>query len=393
LHGFQLDSEIFRSQFLEDDPQPLLPLAYIRHIETLVPEVSYPQSMAGEVLSSRTESDRTKRYIRKVYAESGIDQRHSVLTDFLPGGQGSGLFVEADGSSREPTTGERNAVYVEKARELVPQIAKNAMANCPGVDASEITHVITVSCTGFFNPGPDLLVIDALDLSPKVHRYHLGFMGCYAAFPALKMAAQFCDLDESANVLVVCLELCSIHLQNKDDLDSIVANSVFADGAAAAVVSSRAPEKGERGYLLNHFACNLAREGIEDMAWDIGDHGFNIVLSKYVARIIGAGIRGLIDEVFSESPLTPDDIVHWAVHPGGRAILDKIETGLDLDEEQIRASRETLARFGNMSSATVLFVLSAILADEKTRNDDAVCAMAFGPGLTIETSVLNAVVA
>ena len=129
------------------------------------------------------------------------------------------------------------------------------------------------------------------------------------------------------------------------------------------------------------------------MAWDIGDHGFNIVLSKYVARIIGAGIRELIEEVFSGTPLAPEDIHHWAVHPGGRAILDKIETGLALEEAQIEASRETLATFGNMSSATVLFVLAAILSDEKTADKDHVCAMAFGPGLTIETGILKTVIA
>ena len=368
-------------------------MAFIRHLETLVPEISYPQDLAGEILSSRSESDRTRRYIRKVYAESGIAQRHSVVPDFLQSESGPGLFIAEDGSPREPTTGERNDVYVREAKKLIPEIARNAVANCEGIEASDITHVITVSCTGFFNPGPDLLVIDALDLSPKVQRYHLGFMGCYAAFPALKMASQFCDLDESATVIVVCLELCSIHLQNKDDLDSIVANSVFADGAAAAIVSARSPAKGQRAYRINQFACNLAREGIEDMAWDIGDHGFNIVLSKYVARIIGAGIKGLIEEVFSGSELTPGDMARWAVHPGGRAILDKIETSLELTPEQIQASREILSAYGNMSSATVLFVLASILAEESTRDGDAVCAMAFGPGLTIETGVFNAVVA
>jgi predicted naringenin-chalcone synthase len=366
-------------------------MSYIRHIETLVPEVSYPQTLAGEVLSERSASDKTKRYIKKVYAASGIEKRHSIVTDFLPGCE-TGLFVESDGSVKEPTTGERNAAYVAAAKEMVPEIARRAMDHCPGISSWDITHVITVSCTGFFNPGPDLLVIDALDLSPKVERYHLGFMGCYAAFPALKMASQFCALDESATVLIVCLELCSIHLQNKDDLDSIVANSVFADGAAAAVVSSRPPEAGERGFSIEHFGCNLAREGIDDMAWDIGDHGFNIVLSKYVARIIGAGIKGLMDEVLSGSDLSPDDIVHWAVHPGGRAIVDKVESGLELQADQVRASRETLSSFGNMSSATILFVLLAIMNDEKTNDGDSVCAMAFGPGLTIETSILNAVV-
>lgn len=367
-------------------------MAFIRHIETLVPDISYPQDLACEVLSARSDSDRTKRYVRKVYAESGIKKRHSVVADFLDGGN-PGLFVGEEGATREPSTGERNDLFVEEARKMIPDVARRAVGNCPDFEASDITHVITVSCTGFFNPGPDLLVIDALDLSPKVERYHLGFMGCYAAFPALKMAHQFCELDPSANVIVVCHELCSLHLQNKDDLDSIVANSVFADGAAAVLVSSKPPPSGERGYQFSHFACNLAREGVNDMAWDIGDHGFNIVLSKYVARIIGAGIKGLIEEVFRGTGLAPEEITRWAVHPGGRAILDKIETSLELAPDQIEASRKILSDFGNMSSATVLFVLAEILKEAGTKDGDSVCAMAFGPGLTVETSVLNAVVA
>lgn len=366
-------------------------LAFIRHIETLVPEISYPQDVAAAILGGRSGSERTRRYIRKVYGESGIKKRHAVVPDFLTGTTGPGLFFDADGSAKEPTTGERNAVYIREARKLIPEIARRAVAGCEGIEAREITHVVTVSCTGFFNPGPDLLVIEALDLAPTVQRYHLGFMGCYAAFPALKMAAQFCDLDASANVLIVCLELCSLHLQNKDDLDTIVANSVFADGAAAVVVSAKPPPGGRHGFEVNRFACNLATEGAGDMAWDIGDHGFNLVLSKYVARIIAAGIEGLIDEVFAGSELTPAEIAHWAVHPGGRAILDKVSQSLHLDPGQIEASREVLAQFGNMSSATVLFVLREILHDPRTKSGDAVCAMAFGPGLTVETGVFAVV--
>lgn len=367
-------------------------MAFIRHLETLVPDPCYSQSFACEIMIDRSGTDRAKRYIKKVYSESGIATRHSVLTDFKDETTPPRLFRQADGSFREPSTGERNAVYVEEARRLIPEIARRTVANCPGISAEEITHVITVSCTGFFNPGPDLLVIDALDLAPSVQRYHLGFMGCYAAFPALKMAEQFCQADPSAVVLVVCLELCSLHMQSRDDLDSIVANSVFADGAAAAVISAKPPAKGERGYSLSRFASSLAREGASDMAWDIGDEGFNIVLSKYVARIIGAGIKDIVDDVFSGSGRAVADIRKWAIHPGGRAILDKIGTSLELQPDQIEASRATLARYGNMSSATILFVLAEILGNHATQDGDSICAMAFGPGLTIETAILDAVV-
>ncbi|MDF1657629.1 MAG: type III polyketide synthase [Verrucomicrobiales bacterium] len=366
-------------------------MAFLRHIETLVPEHGYRQERIGKILGQRSGSDRTKRYIRSVYGESAIEKRHCIVPDFEEGFSGPSLYVDADGSPKEPSTGERNDAYVAEARKMTPEIARRSVAACEGVEAKNITHVITVSCTGFFNPGPDLLVIEALGLAPTTQRYHLGFMGCYAAFPALKMAAQFCDLDESANVLIVCLEFCSLHLQNKNDLDTIVANSVFADGAAAAIVSGQAPPTGVRGYDLLRFASSLVPEGADDMAWDIGDHGFNIVLSKYVARIIGSGIKELIDEVFAGSGMTPEEIAKWAVHPGGRAILDKVGESLELAPDQLAASREVLAQYGNMSSATVLFVLAEVLREADTKPGDSICAMAFGPGLTIETGVFKVV--
>lgn len=367
-------------------------MAYIHHIETLVPEWSYSQCELSERMLERTSNERSKRFIKKAYAESGIETRNSVLSDFQENAAEPRLYRNPDGSMKSSSTGERNAVYVEEAKRLIPQIALRTLENCQGISAEEITHVITVSCTGFFNPGPDLLLIDSLGLSPSVQRYQLGFMGCYAAFPALRMADQFCRADPSAVVLVVCIELCTIHMQDKDDIDSVVANSLFSDGLAAVLVSAKKPASGSRGFEISHFASNLAREGANDMAWDIGDHGFNIILSKYVSRIIGAGIRGIIDEAFADSGTSTDEIVKWAVHPGGRAILDKVETSLGLLPEQIESSRATLSRFGNMSSATVLFVLAEILRDPNTKDRDSICAMAFGPGLTIETSILHAVV-
>ena len=364
-------------------------MAFIHHIETLVPKWSYAQSELCERMLERMINERTKRFIRKAYAESGIETRHSVLSDFQQESASPRLYRHPDGSMKSASTGERNAVYVEEAKRLIPQIALRTLENCPGISAAEITHVITVSCTGFFNPGPDLLLIDCLGLSPSVQRYQLGFMGCYAALPALRMADQFCCADPSAVVMIVCIELCTIHMQDKDDIDSVVANSVFSDGLAAVLVSSKMPT---RGFDISHFASSLAPEGVNDMAWDIGDHGFNIILSKYVSRIIGAGIRGIIDDAFAKSGLSPDDIRTWAVHPGGRAILDKVESSLGLLPEQIESSRATLSSYGNMSSATILFVLAEILRDPRTRNGENICAMAFGPGLTIETSILHAVV-
>lgn len=367
-------------------------MAYIHHIETLVPEISYTQEFACEVMKTWTPDAKAQRYIKKIYSASGINKRHSVVKDFGKGGSDSLSIYRNNGELREPSTGERNAVFVDESRAMVKEVARRAMANCSAVSTDEITHLITISCTGFYNPGPDLAVMDALGLPANVQRFHLGFMGCYAAFPALKMAEQFCKADPSANILIVSVELCSLHLQIKDDLDTILANSVFADGAAAVVVNGNAPEPGQRALSLEHFACSLAPEGVEDMAWDIGDKGFNIILSKYVARIIGAGIKGIISEILAGNELAPEDIDTWAIHPGGRSILDKIETSLEIQPKQIEASRNVLFDYGNMSSPTILFILAEILQGSVTENGDKICAMAFGPGLTIETATLDAVI-
>lgn len=367
-------------------------MAWIQHIETFVPEFSYTQDFACEVMKTWAQNERSIRYINKVYSGSGIKKRHSVVKDYGKEGSDSLSLYRANGELREPTTGERNDVYAVESKAIVETVAKRALENCPGVSAEDFTHVITVSCTGFYNPGPDLAVVNALDLPAEVQRFHLGFMGCYAAFPALKMAEQFCRADPSANVIIVCVELCSLHLKVQEDLDTLLANSVFSDGAAAVIVNNRKPAAGQRALELKHFACSLAREGEEDMAWDIGDRGFNIVLSKYVAKIIGAGIEDIVSDILSRFDLSLDDIQTWAVHPGGKSILDKIETSLRIEEPQLASSRNVLANFGNMSSVTILFILAEILQSGETRDGEKICAMAFGPGLTIETAVLKAVV-
>lgn len=368
-------------------------VSQIHHIETMVPGEKYRQSDLCECMIERTSDPRSRRIIQKAYAESAIHTRHSVLSDFQHDAVSPRLYRNPEGTIRRTaSTGERNRIYTEEVKRIVPEVAKRAIENCPSIRAEQITHVITVSCTGFFNPGPDLLLIDCLGLAPTTQRYHLGFMGCYAAFPALRMADQFCRADPSAVVLIVCVELCTIHMQDRDDMDSVVANSVFADGAAAVLVTAAEPSPGSRSLRIAHYASGLAREGMDDMAWDIGDHGFNIVLSKYVSRIIGAGIRAIVDDAFATNGISPDSISKWAVHPGGRSILDKVESSLALRPDHLLSSREILSRYGNMSSATVLFVLADILQSSCLRDGESICAMAFGPGLTIETSILHALV-
>lgn len=362
---------------------------YIHHIETQLPNYSYRQDYARDRMIGWMPGKRNRRLIRGIYDHSGIDTRYSVLPDFGPGAEPILFRENEDGRIIEPSTHARNRFYAECSRKLVVEVGRKAIENSEEFSASDITHVITVSCTGFYNPGPDLDLILGLDLPDGTERYNLGFMGCYAAFPAMRMADRFCQARPDAVVLVVCLELCSLHLQFHEETDSLLANSLFADGAAGLLISARPPVARRPALSIESFASALAPEGAEDMAWEVGNHGFDIRLSTYVPSIIAANIRGIVDGVLQSSPWNISDIGIWAVHPGGRAILDKIEEGLQLGADQLDDSREVLRQYGNMSSVTVLFVLNRILNRPNLHEPHPVCAMAFGPGLTIETALLE----
>lgn len=387
---------------------------HLHHVATVVPSASYSQAAAGEVMRRWVGGDRrTDLLLRRIYGNSGIARRQSVLEDFLdgPGREaahaaevptdedgaaraarlpaqqaGGGFYIDDAGGFRDPTTAERNARYRAEAGPLFIEAARRALDGVDGIDRSDVTHLVTVSCTGFYAPGPDLDVVHGLGLAATTERYHVGFMGCYAAFPALRMARAFCQADPNAVVLVVATELCTLHLQPSREVDPIVAASVFADGAAAAVVSSRPPTG--PALRMERFVDGLAPEGASDMAWTIGDHGFEMVLSSYVPKVVGEKSHEALGPLLADSGATIDDVARWAVHPGGRAILDRLAEGLDLPESALAASRSVLRRYGNMSSATVLFVLAELMA-EPGLPDEPIVAMAFGPGLTVASGLFT----
>jgi predicted naringenin-chalcone synthase len=363
---------------------------WIQHIETMNPGTRYSQEYASAKMQGWTDDERRKRMIRVLYQKSGIDQRYSVIDSFDQGLPGDFFPSGKDGRQRELSTAERNAIYTREVHRLSVDLARQAIANCPAIVAQDITHVVTVSCTGFCNPGPDFHIVNELGLSPATQRYHLGFMGCYAAFPGLRMAKQFCEAHPAAVVLVMCLELCSLHLQLGGTEDTMLANSLFADGAAVAIVSARHPLDNQNCFRLDTFHSSLITSGKGDMTWTIGDRGFDIALSSYVPKIIGANIRSAVLPLLAARNVTLADIDIWAVHPGGKAIVDKIVESLALNENQVAAARKVLHELGNMSSATILFVLQEILRRPDAPSQEDVCAMAFGPGLTVEMGLLQA---
>jgi predicted naringenin-chalcone synthase len=364
--------------------------AWIHRIDTIVPGFSFAQEEASGKMQEWTRDERGRRLVRAIYRNSGIERRYTVIADYDGNKPGSFFRTGSDGTLEGPGTAARNAIFTSESRTLSVALARKVLGNCPGVGAEDVTHVITVSCTGFCNPGPDYYIVRDLGMSPGTQRYHLGFMGCYAAFPALRMAAQFCEVDRGAVVLVLCLELCSLHLQLNGKEDSILANSLFSDGAAAAVVSAREPGPGERAYRIDGFRSTLVPAGEQEMAWSIGDHGFDIALSGYVPKIIGANLGEFVAPSLAVIGTSIADVDLWAVHPGGKSILDQVQRCLDLRAEQMQASREVLRRCGNMSSASILFVLAEILEQPAGGVESKVCAVAFGPGLTVEMALLAA---
>ncbi|MBW6510624.1 MAG: type III polyketide synthase [Desulfuromonadaceae bacterium] len=363
---------------------------WIQNIATMTPGVAYTQTFASEKMQGWTADERLKRMVRILYQRSGIEQRYSVIKSFDDNSDDDFFPLTADGLRRERTTAERNAIYRREAHHLSVDLARKTIAESPGIAPGDITHVITISCTGFYNPGPDYQIISELGLPSTTQRYNLGFMGCYAFFPGLRMATQFCQANPAAVVLVMCLELCSIHLQLNGRDDSMLANSLFADGAGAAIISTRQPLADQSCYRLDDFHSTLIPDGAADMAWTIGDLGFDIALSSYVPKIIGANIREVLQPILGEGHCRLNAIDTWAIHPGGKAIIDKVAESLELDESQIAASRNVLRQYGNMSSATILFVLQQILQNRAGSSREKVCAMAFGPGLTVEMALFEA---
>jgi predicted naringenin-chalcone synthase len=360
---------------------------FIHSIETGVPETQYSQEfIRGLMEKSIHASGKTARYLHRIYSRSGIETRHSVIRDFAPDAPRKPFFTSGpDGSLNTPDTRARNDIYISESRRMFTNLARKAIENCPGARAADITHVITASCTGFYSPGPDFFIARELGLAENVRRFHVGFMGCQAAFPALKMATAFCRADPNAVALVVCVELCTIHLQFIDQVDSILAGAIFSDGGAAAVISGRDPTPKQIVLEIHDFGSAMVPDTETKMAWQMGNQGFDLILSSSVPDIIDRNLGRMLAPMFQSWKLNPTDIDTWAIHPGGKAILDKIEKSLDLRPKQIRSSREILRQFGNMSSATIFFVLGDILKSPAARSREKICAIAFGPGLTVET--------
>lgn len=362
------------------DPGPA-----ILAIGTAVPPYRITQADACAWVSDSLQAGQPqRRLLARLYRLSGIETRYSCLPDAAALAPDS-RFAPGRSVAETPTTAERMAIYQHEAVQLGVAAAQRALAApLPPDAAASVTHLIVVSCTGFFAPGLDLAIALRLGLRPSVQRTLVGFMGCAAAFNGLRLAAQIVDGQPDARVLVVCVELCTLHLQPGDDRVALTVASIFADGAAACLVGA-AGQAGDL-LLLNRLHSQVQPDTEDAMAWQIGDHGFVMRLSPEVPRYVGMLAPLALATLLEGQPVPR----FWAIHPGGRAIVDRLAELLQLAPAQTAASYAVLRRYGNMSSPTILFVLRELL-DELRRSASPVhgVAVAFGPGLVTEMASLT----
>jgi predicted naringenin-chalcone synthase len=372
--------------------------AAITSIGTANPIYKQEQSVtAGFIAQTLRLSPAKKRLLKSVYQSTAIDCRYSVLSDFCKE-PGSYEFFPNDVDASFPSTGERMRIYKEHALPLAMDAIKDCFSGFCDFDRQSITHVITASCTGMYAPGIDIEIVKHLKLNTEVKRTVINFMGCYAAFNAIKVAHDICRSSPSAKVLVVCVELCTIHFQKNTSIDNIFANAIFADGAAAVLIESvlnAAHKSGQQYFKLEDFYCDILSDHHSDMTWHIADNGFDIVLSSYVPQAIQHGIADFTFRFMKKYNLSLEDIGFYAIHPGGYKILKACEEALSITEYDNRYAYHVLKNYGNMSSATVLFVLKAIWDDIQIHHkninhkNSKIFSCAFGPGLTLESMILE----
>ncbi|AEL25539.1 type III polyketide synthase [Cyclobacterium marinum] len=353
----------------------------IKSIGLASPGKPIPQELICSFMQKAHDLDaQESRKLAYVYRKSGITQRYSVLEDFkFSNVEDFRFFPKNKRLEPFPTTDCRMEVF----RQVAPQLASEAIEKClekSKLEPNQITHLILISCTGMYAPGVEMDIIERMGFASNVERYAIHFMGCYAAFNGIKMADRICKSEPSAKVLVLSVELCTLHFQKEYNEDNILANALFGDGAAAVLIA-----QGEQGLQIEDYESNIIPDGADDMAWAIGNFGFQMKLSKYIPGLLEKGIKQFSEGMEKKFGLS--GIKHFAIHPGGKQILNKVEAAFGIEERRNKHAHQVLKDFGNMSSVTILFVLEAILRDATIHGK--ILAMGFGPGLTLESLLIS----
>lgn len=389
-----------------------MPLS-ILGLGTALPEHTMSQDAALDMTTNIVGQDeRQRRLLRVLFRKSGVKNRHTCVPhpiayewlrqeaelaaaataggggDFLPGngkGAGDSYLTEPSPLNWGPTTRERMLMYAEFGSPLAKEAVGNAFDDA-GLSTQDVTHLVTVSCTGFDAPGIDIELMDGLKLRPTTQRVNVGYMGCHGAINGLRVARGIAASEPGSVVLLSATELCSLHYRFNWDDEGIIGNALFADGSAAILVGNRDLPASKPTFQLKATGSCLIPDSRHVMSWRVGDHGFEMRLTAEVSEKINTYLRPWMSEWLAGHGHSIESIASWAVHPGGPRILQAVEEALSLPGEATRNSHEVLAAYGNMSSPTVLFIL------DRMRRSDAprpCVALGFGPGLVAEAALFE----
>ncbi|TAF67037.1 MAG: type III polyketide synthase [Cytophagales bacterium] len=366
----------------------------IKAIGTATPNYKINQkNILESLLAILNLPEEAQRKMKVLFRHTGIQHRYSVLEDYTQSQKQ--LFFRPSPTAPFPSTAERMQRYQKEALPLVLKAIENLEISTAQLQTT--THLIVVSCTGMYAPGIDIELIQQLHLNSTIQRTAIQFMGCYAAFNALKMADYICKSDPQAKVLVVGVELCTLHLQAEPEEDNLLSAAIFADGAAALWLennynAAEEAKNNKKGIQLKHFYCDLVPQGATDMSWHIRNYGFDMRLSSYVPDLLGGKMQELLQKLQQIWQINLQNIDLWAIHPGGKRILETLEKVLTLTPEKNQYAYKVLAEYGNMSSVTVLFVLKEIFKQlTPADKGKTMMSMAFGPGLTLESALMEIV--
>lgn len=363
-------------------------MSRIISIGTALPEYGTDQGTILDFMRTAYDDDQASRKLNVLFHHSGINRRYSTLADFGNYQAGENRQFE---NKNVPGIVKRLDLFKENVIPLAVASIQNALEKLnTNVTEFEITHLITVSCTGIYAPGIDSVITEKLGLNDDIFHTSVNFMGCNAAFHALKIGDMIARTEENARVMIVCVELCTLHFQPKNNHDNLLSNTIFGDGAAAVVLVSETAAKRnhQRGMTINGFFSLLLNKGKGLICWDITPVNFEMVLDAGVPELIGEEVIELVQRAGMKFGIDPSSIDKWAIHPGGKKILDTIEKRLGLTDGDMKYSRKVLADYGNMSSPTILFVLNEIM-EEGHLSTETVFSMGFGPGLSIETALFT----
>lgn len=356
-------------------------------IGTAVPGYSSTQETILNFMQKEYQDAAASRKLNILFRQSAIQSRHSVVPDFSDNDERL-LFPF---THELPDVSERMDVYRKESLPLAVNAVENAFKNIgSSVAQLGITHLITVTCTGIYAPGLDIELLQELNLPQDTFRTSLNFLGCNAAFPALKIADSIVKSQPDAKVLLVSVELCTIHFRPKDNSDNLLSNTIFGDGAAAVIIISdiTAEENNLKGFSLEGFYPVVLNKGKELMGWNITSWNFEMILDSGVAEFLGQELETLILAIATKLYLKIEKIHHWAVHPGGKKILDTVQRTLKFNNDELKHSYNVLRRYGNMSSPTILFVLNELF-NSYPHSGETILAMGFGPGISIDTASMT----